>query len=83
MQREKGAPLMQNDVWRARRQWALAALLDALRWLQKTTKEKNLCQLRKRGKKERKEAKTFAVATCQTADTRGNIALISSLFKQG
>ena len=47
MQREKGTPLMQNDVWRAgeaRREEGSSGRcwLDALRWLQKTTKEKNL-----------------------------------------
>lgn len=90
MQRQRGAPLMQNDVWRARRarvrRGSLHGWLDALRWLQKTTdRGKESLQLREGEKKERMwRGQNFAVGRLgRTADTEGNIALISSLFKQG
>ena len=83
MQREKGAPLMQNDVWRASKRAALC-------WMRSGGSRKRpgkRISVIKRGKKERREEERLKLSpsplASQTADTKGNIALINSLFKQG
>ena len=74
--REKGAPLMQNDVWRASCA-AAGWMRSAGSRRRRSTKEKNLCQLTKKERK--KSGQNF----CRLpADTKGNIALINSLAVQ-